>query len=80
MEMARLLRVLARSTGYSCISLVAGRVVRDDTGADAFDWVVINEGMTNDVAPKDFAAYNEGAFEQQFVKSFLSFVRAAGGE
>ena len=78
--MARLLRVLAKSTGYSCISLVAGRVVRDDTGADAFDWVVINEGQTNDVSPKDFAAYNESVFEQQFVKSFFSFVRAVESE
>ena len=55
-------------------------MVRDEEGGDAFDWVVINEGQTKEVTPKDFSTYNEKTFEQQFVKSFLNFVGVAEGE
>ena len=72
-----MLSLLSEHTGLRCITLIAGAATPDDPSSRA-TWLAVHHGQTKDVIPKNFAAYDEDAFKEKFVATFLDYVQEVG--
>lgn len=61
------------------MTLIAG-VATPDSPHSRSEWKAVHEGRTSDPIPKDFVGFNKDAFTNQFLMTFLDFVKRVDGE